>query len=92
MMTITLEFFNCFEQRKAQRTRQCIHRRMIKRNQPDGTLPFYPDWHGHPARSRSIAIPCPTPMHMAHSANRDFRTSSSRAAVAAIRAPLMPSG
>jgi hypothetical protein len=43
-------------------------------------------------RSSSSAMPCPTPMHIVHSARRAPDTSSWLRAVATRRAPLAPSG
>ena len=45
---------------------------------------------GHAMRSMTIAMPCPTPMHMVHSARRPPLRSSWWSAVVARRAPLAP--
>jgi hypothetical protein len=83
------------EQGRAHRLGERIHRRMVDHDH--GDLVAAPEGGFlHAAldqtRSSTMAMPCPTPMHMVHKARRPPPRSSWRSAVAASRAPLAPSG
>ncbi len=77
---------------RTQRLRERVDRRVVEGEDRDVAVAADRALGAQATRSIASAIPCPTPMHIVHSARRAPRRSSSSVAVAASRAPLMPSG